>query len=384
MKNRIALFLMVLIFIGCKSSSKELALGAYDAALEKAAKKIKKHPQKADEEVGVFNDAYLMATTRDEDELLRLKKKGDPALWAKIFQRYLQMNKRQDLAKSLPDVGIKIKVQDYKKELDNARLKAAEYAYAKGVLLMSSGNRFDARTAYSRFMEVKGYEESYKDVAKKISEAQQQGMTNIYLQIENQSNKILPLALIDELQTIDVSFLDDTWKKYDVLPDENKMYHYLILFNIADIEVSPEQVTQNIYTESREIEDGFQYELNANGTIKKDTLGKAIKIPKYRTIACNVREINQSKSAYIGARIDFINNLDAELLKREPANAETFFRNNFLEVSGDLNALTQETKNRLGADALPFPMDEAMLFEAAAVLKQVGEDVLVGNEDMLK
>ena len=104
MKKIIPFLLIVVLFASCKSSSKQLEKGDYDAALKKSAKKIKRSPGKF-EEVDVFNEAFRLANTRDDATILRLKKKGDPALWAKIYQTYLKMDKRQNLAISLPPVG---------------------------------------------------------------------------------------------------------------------------------------------------------------------------------------------------------------------------------------------------------------------------------------
>ena len=79
MKSLLSLLIIAILFVGCKSSRKQLERGDYDAALQKSAKKIKRNPSKNDDEVWVFNDAYNMATVRDNDAIIRLKKKGDPA-----------------------------------------------------------------------------------------------------------------------------------------------------------------------------------------------------------------------------------------------------------------------------------------------------------------
>ncbi len=86
MRSILPFLIITLIFVGCKSASKQLEKGNYDAALQKSAKKIKKNPTKNDDEVWVFNDAYRMATTRDNDAIARLKRKGDPALWEQIYR----------------------------------------------------------------------------------------------------------------------------------------------------------------------------------------------------------------------------------------------------------------------------------------------------------
>ena len=81
-----------------------------------------------------------MATVRDNEAIVRLKRKGDPALWAKIYQTYKKMDARQNLAISLPPVGIQYTEVNYTPDLNNAKAKAAEYAYAKGTQLLKIDN----------------------------------------------------------------------------------------------------------------------------------------------------------------------------------------------------------------------------------------------------
>ena len=214
MKNILSILLIVAVFIGCKSSSKQLERGDYDAALQKSAKKIKRNPSKNDDEVWVFNDAYRMATTRDNEALVRLKRKGDPALWGKIYRTYVKMDARQNLAISLPPVGIEFDEKDYTADLKNARLKAAEYAYAKGTQLLNIDNRFEARKAYSRFLEVKTYDQYYKDVDNKLMEAKFKGTTNVFFKIADNSNVVAPKGLIAEIQRINMDELNETCKNF--------------------------------------------------------------------------------------------------------------------------------------------------------------------------
>src|SRR5690606_35264060 len=133
------------VLSGCSSSSKKLEKGDYEAAMEKSAKKIKRDPGKF-EEVDVFNDAYRMAYLKDNEQVMRLKKAGNPANWIQIFNIYSRMNKRQELAQSLPSVGVVVyEEQDFNGEIVNARNKATEYAYAKGTELLATNDKMDAR-----------------------------------------------------------------------------------------------------------------------------------------------------------------------------------------------------------------------------------------------
>ena len=382
--RKILLFLIIaVLFTACKSSSKQLELGDYDKAIEKSAKKIKRSPGKF-EEVDVFNEAFRMAKTRDEATIIRLKKKGDPALWAKIYQTYLIMNKRHNLAISLPPVGINFEEQDYLPEISNSKLKATEYAYAKGNQLLNIDNRFKARKAHSRFLEVKRYDQFYKNVDEKLAEAKFKGITNIYFQIEDQLNVIATEGLIQEIKRINIDELNTSWKNYETYVDTNKTYHYSIFLNLKLIDVSPEEVRESNFLESKQVEDGFDYVLDVNRNIEKDTLGNPIKVVRYKTINCNVKEVVQQKTARISGSIDYIDNFTNKLLKSEPIISDAIFEHFFVLANGDLNALSLETRSSLGVEPIPFPGDKILILQAGEVLKSMTKDVIVGNKSFLK
>ncbi|NQX97300.1 MAG: hypothetical protein HRT73_05385, partial [Flavobacteriales bacterium] len=256
--------------------------------------------------------------------------------------------------------------------------------YAKGSQLLKIDNRFEARKAYSRFLEVKRYSKHYKDVDEKIAEAKFKGITNVFFTIEDHSNVVAPQGLINEIQRINMDELNGKWKNYDTYIDTNKIYHYSIFLNIKLIDVSPEEVKENNYMESKEIEDGFDYALDANGNVKKDTLGNDIKIPKYKIITCHVKEIHQFKTARISGVIDYIDNYSDKLLKSEPITSDTKFEHHYAIANGDLNALKQSTRNKIGADPLPFPADEPLVLQAGDVLKEMTKGIIVRNKSFLK
>jgi PBP1b-binding outer membrane lipoprotein LpoB len=57
MKIILQVVIIAMLFSACKSSSKQLERGDYDAAIQKSARKIKRNPGKNFDEAFVFNDA---------------------------------------------------------------------------------------------------------------------------------------------------------------------------------------------------------------------------------------------------------------------------------------------------------------------------------------
>lgn len=383
MKQLILSFIIAATVFGCASSSKKYDKGDYDSAMEISAKKIKKDPGKF-EEVDIFNDAYRMAYVKDKAEVERLKGEGNPANWGKIYTIYVRMNRRQELAKTLPPVGINYEEQDFASEIENAKTKAAEYAYAKGIEQLGKNDKLAARDAHSRFVEAKSYIPAFRDVDEKIAEAKFKGTTNVFFTIEDKSKVVAPKTLMEELQAINVDDLDKDWLNYDNTIDSNRIYHYSIILTMNDILVSPEEMKETIAQESKEIEDGFSYVLDANGNVKKDTLGNDIKIIKYKTIHCAIKRVQQRKSARITGNINYYDNVANKLMKAEPITSDALFENFYAVANGDLNALSPQSQKDLQSQPVPFPPSPDLIIQAGNVLKGMTKDIIVKNAGYLK
>ena len=384
MKKIIPFLLIAILFASCKSSSKQLTTGNYDAAIKKSAKKIKKNPGKY-EEVDTFNDAYRLAYDRDNTEVNRLKQEGNPANWGKIYNLYLKMKMHQDIAASLPPVGISYEERDFSGEISTARNNATEYAYAKGDEHMAKNDRFEARKAFTRYKEAQKYNSNYKDVNEKVAISQKAGKTNVYFRIEDNAEVTVPNALMAEIQNINIDEIDKNWTNYDSYIDTTVLYHYSVILNLKLIDVSPELLNKENFNESREIEDGFDYVLDANGNVTKDSLGNDVKVPRYTTITCKLSSFDQKKSARISGDIEYYDNATDKLLKKEPITSEALFANHYILAFGNLNALKPETRKELDTtNPIPFPKDEDMIFQAGEVIKTMTKDIIVQNKSFLK
>lgn len=383
MKKLLFLFIIINVIISCSSSSKKLEKGNYDAALNQSAKKIRKSPGKF-EEVNTFNAAYKAAYNKDNAELKRLKQQGNPENWSKIYRIYIRMKGRQDLASSLPPVGLEYKERDYDSEILTAKNNATEYAYAKGDELMAKNDRMAARKAYDRYKEAKSYNSDFKDVNQKIEEAKKAGVTNIFFRIEDNAEMLVPQEMMQEIQNIDVNDLDKGWVNYDSYIDTTTLYHYSVILSVKLIEVSPDDLAKTHSVEKKEVPDGFDYALDANGNVKKDTSGNDIKIPRFKTIQCNVTRYHQTKSARISGDMEYYDNATDQLLKKEPIVSESFFENRYVLPLGNIEALSPQTQQELNMKPMPYPYPDALVMQAGETMKAMAKDILVGNKDFLK
>ncbi len=386
MKKILYLSLAVFILSACGSSSiKYLEKGQYDKAIDKSVKMILKDKNK-DAEIQVLSQAYKLGNQKDNENIEQLRLTGQPDIWDKIYSSYDALQKRQvaRLAQVINLNYIDYQYINYTAEIANAKNKAAEYFYVHAKTLLDKGDKYSARTAYDELQKVKSFFPNYKDVDDLIKIAYNKGNTYVLFIIENNSQSILPIVFEEELRKTSISELNQKWTIYDSKPLKDFFYDYLIVVNIRLIDILPENLNQNHYTETKQIANGWQYKLDNKGNVLKDSLGNDIKIPKYKTISCTINEVQQSKAVVIAGTLDFINNETNQIIKTEPIRAEWFFKNAFATAFGDLSALSEQSKSKLQSIQMPFPPNVDMIMQVGNVLKNVCKDIIRRNNYLLK
>lgn len=379
------LMLIAIIISGCMSSNKLMQKGRYDQAITKAIRKLQKNPEKI-KELSVLANAYKLANEADLDRISFLKKSGEPDIWDEIFTYYNSLKLRQEKVKILTEniLGkIAFEEVDYDNDIITAKKKAAEYFYVHAQTLLNLKDRENARLAYYELLKVKEYYASYRDTDSLTDMALEQGKSRVLFKILNATTIPLPSDFESVLTKISMTDLNQLWISYDTKEVEGREYDYVILMNIKTIDVSPEYIKEIQYTETKEVQDGYTYQLDSLGNVMHDSLGNDIKTPKYKTIKCLVTETQQKKSAIIGGTLDYLCAETEDLIKSDPVTAETCFDNYFATANGDLDALSDETKKKIGNSFAPFPSNPSMILQAGAVLKEMVKDIVWKYKSLL-
>lgn len=387
MKNLSYLLIIITILAGCSTAKKYYQRGQYDAAVRKSVVKIRKKPDDR-KNIEILEKAYPKANDLDMERIKFLKSEGQPDIWDEVFERYSDMKERQTLVKTicpikLPERTINFQFVDYDKEIIEAKKKAAEYFYVHGKKLLDNGDKASARQAYNEFLQVKSYYSTYEDVDDLIILAREKGMCHAIVKVQDNTIFKLPADFKENLITNDYSRINQQWVEYDFQQRQDIEYDYTVLVNLKIIDVSPEGIKEEHVTESKEIDDGFEYVLDGNGNVMKDSLGNDIKIPKKKTISCLVVKTFQHKACHMEGTLDFINNFTGKTLKTFPIAADNFFDHVYAVGNGDLNALSSETRKLIGIKPLPFPTDFDMIFMAGDIFKKVTFDALYNNRSYL-
>jgi hypothetical protein len=368
------IFILSAILSGCGSSKKQLEKGNYDAAVQKAVKQLRKDPSDV-KQIDILSQAYENANRQDNESIRMLKMEGKPASWDQIYLNYKALNDRQSLVRTVTPLKengktVDFPTVDYLPEMINAKRKAADYYFAHGNELMNNNQKESYRQAYAEFMRAKDYVGDYEGIDSKIQEARLDGISKVFVSIQNNSRVKFPREFEEDLLALDLPRLNSDWVIYYTQnPDSNTQYDYFINVNIRNVAVSPDQSVQVDSVIKRTIDDGFRYVLDKKGNVMKDTLGNDIKEKKYKNVQCALIETIQSKECRIEGDVEVIQVNPNQQLKKDPIGARSNFENISSRALGDLKALNEQQLERTKTSVMPYPTDREMILRCSESLK---------------
>lgn len=384
MIKKYSLLLFAAFFLAsCVSSEKLLQRGQYDQAIEKASEKLTKKPNNQ-KELGVLQEAYELANMFDQERIEFLEKEGREESRVEVYELYEQLNRRQNRVRRLPtQVRSQFTFVNYDDDIIASKSAAADVSYERGLDFLDQGGKMNARRAYLEFETANEIYPGYKNVNDLLDESHYKGMNHALFLVRNESDRVLPADFDDELKKVSLKDLNTFWLNFDTY--ENDLdYDYFVVLNVRDIEISPERIDRETYTETREIQEGMKYDLDENGNVKKDSLGNDIRVPNLVTVSAEVREAVQQKTALVGGSLDIINRATDQLVQTDRVTVEAVFRHRSAEVTGNSKALGDEAASITQRKPVPFPPNETMLMDAADLLKEQSKAILSRNRRMLE
>lgn len=394
MPLKLAFFALVsLLFLGaCASPEKLLERGNYEGAISASLKKLSGKKNKKTKHVKALEAAFEKATHYDMREIQVLQKENRSENWVEINKIHRRIQRRQSLIEPLLPLyasdGYKadfkfVRVEEL--ELDSKK-KAADHYYSEGKRYLAEAERGDkesARKAYENFEDIQRYYKSYKDEDRLMKRAKELGTVYVLFKMENDSRTILPRDFEKEIKRISVRDLNSTWRTVHLNPEANNQYDYTVVMRLTQIEVSPDHVKEREYVDDKTIEEGWEYVLDNNGNVRKDSAGNDIKIPKKVLIKARVFESYQHKEAHVAGRLEFFDNRDKEIVHTEPLAVDAIFENYAAKFDGDKRALTEDSKKKIGNQPRPFPSNESLVLQAADLLKPVVKDKIARSRVLI-
>lgn len=377
--NLLFLFCMTIFGLSsCASPQKMIEEGDYDKALQTALKKLAGKKNKKAKHVVALQDAFAKATAADLRQADRLKVEGRPENWERIYDLYALIRRRQEMIEPLlplvDEDGIQAEFRFVRTdELEmEAKKNAVAYFYddaKKLIALGQTGDKAAARRAFDQLERINRFYRDYKEKNQLMAIAHELGRTHILFSMRNNAPVVLPSDFEKAILSMNVRDLESHWQLYHTTKQTGLDYDYNVIMNITNIEVTPSLMKEREYREEKEIKDGFEYVLDENGNVMKDSLGNDIKVDRYVQIQAWVLEVFQQKIANVSGQLEFYDTRTNELLDRKMLAADAIFENYASTFEGDRRALSKKSKRRIGNRPLPFPTNEALLYDAAQSLK---------------
>lgn len=390
--SNLTLALLVIVSLtlstGCFTAKKALEKGNYNTAISKAERKLKGKKTK-DKHVIVLEEAFAAANALDLKRIDDLQKADMIANWRTVLSIYKQLDMRQSKVERHLPLYIaseyreaEFELQDFKTEIVNLENNVAEYLYRTANNLMESSNKADIREANQIFGELQKLKANYKSTNQLRNQSLALGKNYVLVEVDSRNGAPIPQEIVRELASFQTANLNSKWLTYHTKPVKGTNYDYRIEVNMNQMVVSPGLINENVYTDKRKVEDGWDYVLDANGNVQKDSLGNDIKVKKYKEIRANILETAMNKSATVGGKVN-IYSATNQLLRNVPVEGNAAFAYNFATVNGDLRALSSTSKKKLKNKPAPFPHDLELLMQAGQTLKPVVYDAIRDNTGLL-
>ena len=386
--KKITLLLVVLLIltscVGRRQIEKQLHSGHYDQAISNALKKLKhnKNKKRKQDYIVMLQDAFYKVVNENHSTINHLKKDGNPEQYQTIFNIYLDLEDRQRAIKAVMPLNINEKpltldFSDYTNSIVEYRAKVSKYKYNTAVTLMQSKNKSDNRNAFNTLKYIESINVNFKDVRQLMNVAHQQGTDYVIVDIENQTNQIIPMRLQNDLLNFNTYGLNNFWTVYHANANQNIDYDYAMALELRRINVSPEHITERQLIRKKNVIDGWEYVLDANGNVTQDSLGNDIKQDKIVIAKARFNEFNQFKSTQVIARVVYSDLKQNQVLESFPIDSEFVFDNLYATVRGDRRALTNEDIQILKNRRIRFPSNEQMVFDTGEDLKLKLKDIIM-------
>jgi len=375
------LFIVLTIALGsCKSVQKMVDKGDYDGAIAFAAKKLQGKENKKTKYVKGLERAFKKITDQDMANYLALAKEGRPENFDRMYNILSRIDSRQAVISPLiplvSNQGYEANFRFVKAKnlMAEAKIGASKYHYEVGQELITAarlGDKGAARQAHHEFNTIQRYYASYKDSRQLSDEALYLGTNRILVLFEDRSYGFSTTRFYDEL-AFSPAELNTRWTEFYFSPPIETPMDYEARLSLVRADVSRENQDERYFTDTKSIEDGFEYILDSKGNVKKDTLGNDIKEPKFIDVEARIIEVYRHKEALVEVSIEVIDLHNDALIDRDRISHNVQFEDYSCTIRGDRRALSDAARNKYKDRPLRFPSDSDMLYTAA---NEIRDDV---------
>ncbi|WP_230080287.1 hypothetical protein [Winogradskyella marina] len=386
MKRFLLLTVLVSVLVSCSAKKQiETAIshGNYDHAISEALEKLQNNKDKNRKQdyIVMLEEAYYKVLDQDLQTISHLKKDGNPEQYKTIYDTYIDLENRQNAIKRVLPLQIngktlQLKFNDYSDEIIDYRYKTSDYLIGQGIALLDSKDKYNAREAYDIFSYIEQINPNFEETRSLMTEAHQKGTDYINVSIVNETNQIIPQQLEADLLDFNTYGLNQFWTSYHSNAVETINYDYAMQLQLKQINISPERINERQIVREQEVIDGWEYELDRAGNVRKDSLGNDIKVDKIINVKARLTEIVQTKSSQVIANVVYTDLKQNQIIDTFTIDSGFVFENVFARYKGDKRALNKDDRILVSQRQLQFPSDEQMVYDTGEDLKLKLKDII--------
>lgn len=392
MKKILLFTAIIILMVSCssvKNTQEAINNGNYDRAIAIALDNLKRNKTKKGNQpyVSMLQDAFAKVTARNLNRINFLKKDRNPENLESIFGLYETLKNRQEIIKPLLPLPIlkknknaKFKFSNYDEEIINTKNQLSDFLYVKAKTLFTADDKFEYRKAYDELAYLEKINPNFKDVRNLMTVSQQRGVDFVFVSMKNETEKVIPKRLEEDLLNFDTYGLNNLWTIYHSKKDAKIKYDFGLELNLRNIEVSPEQVREKQIIKEKQIVNGFKYLLDDNGNQVKDSLGEKIKVDKLLNIRCEFYQFTQFKTAKVSGQVKYVDLFSKQTVQVYPIQSEFVFEHLYARFDGDRRALEESLLDLLILKAIVFPTNEEMIYDTGNDLKQKLKSIITRNK----
>ena len=379
MKKLILSTIVLSLILSCSTSKKiekAVSVGNYDQAITYAIDKLKTNKDKRGKAdfIIMLQEAYNKATERDLSNIDFLKNDHNPENYLRIYDAYVGLDNRQERIKPLLPLvvngrDVAFNFSNYTNQIISYKNNASEQLYNTASALLKSNNKLDFRAAYNSLRDIEDINPNYKDVRQLMDVAHLKGTDFVLVEMVNDTRKMIPTRLENDLLNFSSYGLNDFWVVYHGSAEDNVAYDYNMRVNLRDINVSPEQIKERQVIKERQIADGKKNLLDESGQVVKDSLGNNIQVDNLKTVRCEYYEFTQFKATQVTGNVEYVNLKTNQLVDAFPVSSEFVFEHIYATSRGDRRALDTNLIPFLERRSVPFPTEEQMIYDTGEDLK---------------
>jgi hypothetical protein len=392
MKKFLLFTLFTFLLISCssiKNTQEAISNGNYDSAINTAIKNLKRDKTKKGNQpyIILLEEAFAKVTSKDLAKINFLQKDNNPENIETIFVLYEELKRRQEILKPLLPLFIrkenreaKFQFNNYDDEIIANKNQLSDYLYAKAKKFFNKNNKFDYRAAYNDLEYLEKINPNFKDVLSLMEVAHDRGLDFVIVSMKNETQKVIPKRLEEDLLNFDTYGLNDLWTVYHGAKDPKINYDFGLELNLRKIKVSPEQIREKEIIKEKDIKDGFKYLLDENGNQVLDQEGNKIKVDKLIKVRCELYQFTQFKSARVAGIVKYVDLYTKQIIQTYPIESRFSFQHIYANFKGDKRALDASFLNLIRFRVVPFPTNEQMIYDSGQDLKEKLKFIISRNK----